>query len=93
MLKRGCIVEYLDYDAFQSNDEKVLAAIRVIEVIGEVAKKIPPSIRDDYPEVPWSGLSRMRDKLINVYFGVDIEVVWRTLQDLILFPLRSARTD
>jgi len=23
----------------------------------------------------------MRDKLIHVYFGVDIEVVWQTLQD------------
>jgi uncharacterized protein with HEPN domain len=75
------IVEDLDYGAFQSNEEKVLAAIRVIEVIGEAAKNIPPSIRDRYPDVPWSGLARMRDKLIHVYFGVDIEVVWQTLQD------------
>jgi len=66
------IVEELDYGAFQSNEEKVLAAIRVIEVIGEAAKNIPPSIRDRYPDVPWSGLARMRDKLIHAYFGVDI---------------------
>lgn len=33
------IIEYIDYDAFQCNEEKVLAAIRVIEVIGEAAKK------------------------------------------------------
>jgi uncharacterized protein with HEPN domain len=75
------IVEDLDYNAFQGNEEKVLAAIRVIEVIGEAAKKIPPSIRDSYPEVPWSGLARMRDKLIHVYFGIDKEVVWQTLQE------------
>jgi len=75
------IVEDLDYDAFQYNEEKVLAAIRVIEVIGEAAKNIPPSIRDRYSEVPWNGLARMRDKLIHVYFGVDIEVVWQTLRD------------
>ena len=80
--KKGThIVKDLDYGAFQSNEEKVLAAIRVIEVIGEAAKNIPPSIIDRYPDVPWSGLARMRDKLIHVYFGVDIEVVWQTLQD------------
>ena len=75
------IVEDLDYDAFQGNEEKVLAAIRVIEVIGEAAKNIPPSVRDCHPEVPWSGLARMRDKLIHVYFGIDKEVVWQTLQE------------
>jgi len=75
------IVKGLDYGAFQSDEEKVLAAIRVIEVIGEAAKNIPPSIRDRYPDVPWRGLARMRDKLIHVYFGVDTEVVWQTMQE------------
>jgi len=70
-----------DYRDFLEDKEKVLAAIRVIEVIGEAAKNIPPPIRDRYPDVPWSGLARMRDKLIHVYFGIDIEVVWQTLQD------------
>ncbi|MDD4651793.1 MAG: DUF86 domain-containing protein [Methanothrix sp.] len=48
------IVEDIDYRAFQSNEEKVLAAIRVIEVIGEAAKNVPPSIRNRYQDVPWS---------------------------------------
>jgi uncharacterized protein with HEPN domain len=75
------IVKDLDYDAFLGNEEKVLAAIRAIEVIGEAAKHISPTVRDQYPEVPWSGLARMRDKLIHGYFGVDVEVVWQTLQE------------
>jgi len=54
------IVEDIDYRAFQRNEEKVLAAIRVIEVIGEAAKNVPPSIRNRYQDVPWSGLARVR---------------------------------
>jgi uncharacterized protein with HEPN domain len=83
------IVDDLDYDAFCGNEEKVLAAIRVLEVIGEAAKHVPPSVRENYPDVPWSGLARMRDKLIHGYFGVDAEVVWQSLHED-LPPLRES---
>lgn len=29
--------------------------------------------------IPWSAIAGMRDKLIHVYFDVDIDVVWNTL--------------
>lgn len=74
------IIENIDFEDFQNNEEKVLAAVRIIEVIGEASKHIPSSIRNQYPQIPWSGVARMRDKLIHGYFGVDIEVVWETLQ-------------
>jgi uncharacterized protein with HEPN domain len=54
------IAKGIDFEEFQSNEEKVLAAIRVIEVIREASKQIPTSVRDRYPEVPWSGVARMR---------------------------------
>ncbi len=83
------IVDNLDYDEFRNNEEKVLAAIRVLEVIGEAAKNVPPIVRRNYPEIPWSGLARMRDKLIHGYFGVDPEVVWLSLNED-LPPLRES---
>ena len=61
----------------------------MLEVIGEAAKHVPPSVRENYPEVPWSGLARMRDKLIHGYFGVDAEVVWQSLHED-LPPLRES---
>ncbi len=37
-------------------------------------------LRNEYPDVPWSKMTGMRDKVIHDYFGVDLEVLWKTVQ-------------
>jgi uncharacterized protein with HEPN domain len=48
--------------------------------VGEAAKQIPASVRKKYPQIPWSDMAGMRDKLIHFYFGVDMEIVWETVK-------------
>jgi len=38
-----------------------------------------------YQEIPWKEMSGMRDKLIHDYFGVDVDVVWKTVIEDIPF--------
>lgn len=71
--------EAVNWEQFQQNEEKVLAIIRTLEVMGEAARHIPPEFRAQYPQVPWRGLTGMRDKVIHDYTGVDLEVVWQTV--------------
>jgi uncharacterized protein with HEPN domain len=56
------------------------AVMRNLAVIGEAAKKLPRSIRDGHPQVPWKAITGMRDKLIHDYVSVDVTVVWDTVQ-------------
>lgn len=44
--------EGANYDAFIKDDKSVYAVIRAIEIIGEASQKIPPEIREKYPEIP-----------------------------------------
>ena len=42
---------------------------------------IPPAdVRAQFPQIPWNEIGGMRDKLIHEYFGVDLEIVWETIQ-------------
>ncbi len=63
--------------------------MRSLQVIGEATKKLPEEFRSVHPEVEWSSMARMRDRLIHGYFGVDHTLVWEVVQKHIP-PLRQA---
>ena len=72
-----------DYTKKRFLEDKLVqsAVIRQIEIIGEAAKNIPASFRKNYPKIPWVDIVGMRDKLIHLYFGVDLERVWLVITE------------
>ena len=71
----------MDVAAFQTDDKTTSAVIQKLEIIGEATKQIPDEIRQNHPYVPWKEMAGMRDKLIHFYFGVDYQLVWRTITE------------
>ena len=59
----------------------VLSLVKSVEIIGEAASKVTQESRDDHPEVPWLNIIGMRNRLIHVYFDIDLDRVWDTITD------------
>ena len=77
------ITEYtknIDRNSFDKEEMVQDAVIRNIEITGEATKKISDHLKRNYPEIPWKEMAGMRDKLIHDYMGVDIDVVWKTIE-------------
>lgn len=76
------ITKYTD-SGRQSFDQNELVRIWVIhhlEIIGEAARSIPQEFKNSHPEVSWQQISRMRNVLIYIYFGVDTDIIWEVVQ-------------
>ena len=73
----------MDFESFKSDDKTASAVIRKLEIIGEAAKRVPSTIKGQYPSIPWKEMAGMRDKLIHFYFGVNYELLWKTIKNRI----------
>lgn len=74
-------VQGMSYEEFLADRKTQYAVVRVIEIIGEAAKNVPQAVRERYPDIPWSDMARMRDKVAHGYWGIDYEIVWRVVQE------------
>jgi uncharacterized protein with HEPN domain len=63
-------------EAFERDELIQTWIVHHLQIIGEAARALPDSIREKYPEVPWSKIIGMRNILVHTYFGIDVDVVW-----------------
>jgi uncharacterized protein with HEPN domain len=55
--------------------------IRNLEVIGEATKNLSEDLRVANPSIPWRQIAGMRDVLIHDYLKVNLNRVWRTVEN------------
>ena len=70
----------LDYEGFVQDEKTLYAIVRCFEIIGEAVKNIPEKIKRKYTKIPWIDIAGMRNKLIHEYFGIDREILWKTIK-------------
>lgn len=71
------IVKYTSQgrSAFDESELVQTWVIHHLEIIGEAVRSIPQDFKDLHPGIQWKQISRMRNVLIHIYFGVDTDIV------------------
>ena len=81
----------LSFEKFASDQLVIDAVVRNFEVIGEAVRNIPSTVTLAHPDIPWEKMIGMRNKVIHEYFGVDEEILWKTIkEDLPVFRSQIA---
>jgi uncharacterized protein with HEPN domain len=65
-------------DDLNRNPMLVHSLVHLFEIIGEAANQISDELREKTPDIPWIIITGMRNRLIHVYFDIDLNVVWST---------------
>lgn len=75
-------VSDMDELSFLEDKKTQDAVIRNFEILGEAARNIErhhAQFAAAHPEVPWSVIYTMRNRVAHGYFKVDLELVWKTI--------------
>jgi len=66
---------------FFGNRQLLFAVVHCIEIIGEAAGRLSPSVHVAAPDIPWIDIVAMRNVLAHVYFDINVETVWSTVTE------------
>src|SRR2546423_11030683 len=63
----------------QADWQKRATFERVMEILGEAVKRLPPELTAKYPAVDWRGIAGMRDRISHGYDAVDYSILWQAV--------------
>jgi len=73
-------IQGMNFESFR-HDLKTVKAVQLnFIIIGEAASQVPDAIQQIYPDIPWHLMRAMRNRLVHVYFAVDPQIIWDTIQ-------------
>ena len=83
---RDAIRQVLEYtrdgrEFFRADRKTQDAVVRNIEIIGEATKNLSDALKAAHADIPWRRIAGMRDRLIHHYFSVDLDLVWKVVEE------------
>jgi uncharacterized protein with HEPN domain len=76
----------MSLETYLSDEKTRYAVMRGYEIIGEAVRHLPTDLKVANPEIPWTTMAAMRNRIVHGYFGIDDTILFTTI-DAELKPL------
>ena len=73
------IADGMTQATLESDEVRLLAIVKSIEVIGEASAKVSTATCARLPGIAWRGIRTMRNRMIHGYDTIDTAIVWQTI--------------
>lgn len=73
----------MEDEQFFSDIKTQDAVMRNIAILGEALRRVSPEFRAVHPEIPYTQIIGMRNKLVHDYDGINVELIWDVIQNYI----------
>jgi uncharacterized protein with HEPN domain len=61
-------------------DEKTrYAVMRGFEIMGEAVRHVPDQLKAANPDIPWTTMAAVRNRIVHGYFGIDDTILFTTV--------------
>jgi len=78
--KIASYVDAMTFTDFRSDTRTVDAVVHNLLVIGEAARCLPASIKENHPDIDWIAINGLRNRIAHEYFGLSLSVIWEIVQ-------------
>ena len=78
------IIEFvgdMTLDAYLADRKTRFAVMRGFEMMGEAVRHVPLAVKDANPDIPWTVIAAVRNRVIHGYFGIDDTILFTTVHD------------
>ena len=65
----------------ESDEMLLFALVRAVEIAGEAATQVTADTRAQLPDLPWTSIIGMRNRLVHAYFDINRDILWTTVTE------------
>ena len=55
----------MEFNELSGDKKTIYAVTKALEIVGEATQNLPDTLKNEYPDIPWKSMARIRDKVVH----------------------------